>query len=765
MRLSDGSEPLMQLSSQHRALLDSTFDSILFVSGNGRIRRANGVAGAMFGASPAELEGLAAETFFSLSGPGSNHSRNDHLAPVPFDPARCDRSTRVTALGLDGRSFPAEIRTSEIDYNGARHFVLCIRELTAELEAKEALQKSESKYRNLFNNMLDCVYQSTADGEILTANPAMVRLIGYDSIDELRTNVRTPQLYRHPEKREQMAKLLSHSQTVRNFEIEIVRKDGGFVTVLANVRAVHGDPEHGTIYEGTMSNISDLIAARAALQHSEEQYRAMTEYALDMVTVLDEQGRALYISPSTTRTTGLQAEEAIGQNVFTSIHREDIASVQAVLEKAFQDPGSPQRFTFRWFHQDGRILYFESVGSAYRTHDGDLRAIVHSRDVTERLRTEAQLQQAQKMQAVGQLTGGIAHDFNNLLTVIVGNLQLLEEKVTGPYELAQVKTALRASMQGAELTRRLLAFSRRQFLEPKVIDVNELLSGMEPIIRRSLNESSRIRTEYTPDAWLTKIDPAQLESALLNLAINAGDSMPYDGELVISTRNCTVQAADLPEDAKGSGGDYVCIVVTDTGCGMSEDVARRAIEPFFSTKDKHGSTGLGLSMVYGFVRQSGGYLRIESKPNAGTSVQIYLPRTRESDREKLPASCSVEMPQGTETIMVVDDNQDVRNSASSLLRSLGYKVIAADHGRSALHLLQTEKISLLFSDVMMPQLSGFELANVARQLQPRIRVLLTTGYTDLSTAREGQAFGTFDVLQKPYTKRDLATRIRNTLDD
>jgi CheY-like chemotaxis protein len=221
----------------------------------------------------------------------------------------------------------------------------------------------------------------------------------------------------------------------------------------------------------------------------------------------------------------------------------------------------------------------------------------------------------------------------------------------------------------------------------------------------------------------------------------------------------------VPSSTTFRGGDYVCIAVTDKGSGMSEEVLQRAVEPFFSTKDRDASSGLGLSMVYGFVTQSGGHLQIDSKPNKGTDVRIYLPRAMPSKDAHAATTTSLEIPRGTETIMVVDDNQDVRDSASALLRSLGYTVVAANHGRSALHLLQTERIQLLFSDVMMPQLAGFELANVARQFQPRIRVLLTTGYTGSSESPMDETFGGFDVLRKPYTKRDLAIRIRHQLDD
>ena len=624
---SSSGHPLIRLDSQHEVLLEATFDGILLVSEQGKVRKANATAGTMFGGEPSLFEGLAASTFFSLD--DEPIQLEDDRVVQQFEPGRCLEPTRVTALGLNGRSFPAQIRASEIALNGTRHFVLCIQELTAEVQAEVALQRAESRYRNLFGNMLEGVYKSTADGKILTANAALVRLLGFASVDELKCTITTPDLYRYPEERRQLVERLARMKSVRNHEIELVRKDGTFVTVIANIRAIHSDAESGTIYEGTISNISDVVAARTALRHGEELFRAMTEHALDIVTVLAQNGDSIYISPSAGKLSGMGPEYAVGRNVFPAIHRDDLESVKAVLHKAFADPGSPHQFTFRFFRGDGQVLFLESVGSAYRTYDGELRAVVHSRDISERLRTEAKLQQAQKMQAVGQLTGGIAHDFNNLLTVIVGNLQLLEKQVEKPSAVTQVKTALRASMQGAELTRRLLAFSRRQFLEPKVIDVNELLIGMEPIVRRSLSDSVAVHRNYAEDIWPTKIDPAQLEDALLNLALNAADAMPCHGDLTLSTHNQTLATGDLPSDSSGDAGDYVCVTVADTGCGMSELVVERSIEPFFSTKGDHDGSGLGLSMVYGFVRQSGGHMTIDSKPAAGARIRLFLPRSKE----------------------------------------------------------------------------------------------------------------------------------------
>ena len=383
--------------------------------------------------------------------------------------------------------------------------------------------------------------------------------------------------------------------------------------------------------------------------------------------------------------------------------------------------------------------------------------------VSERLRTEEMLRRSEKMKALGQLTGGIAHDFNNLLGVIVGSAEILAEMVADKPEHAELAhEILNSALSGSLLTRRLLAVARNQPLRPERVDLVALLHSHVEMLRRTLGEAIRVEAKHETALWFTSADPSQIGDALLNLALNARDAMPQGG-------NLTIEAANVHLDARGAGaytelteGDYVLLSVADTGTGMADDVLRRAIEPFFTTKPPAAGSGLGLSMAYGFAKQSGGHLDIESVVGAGTTVRLYLPRSRENavavtNEPKEAAPC----PGGTEAILLVDDNQTLMSVARRQLRSLGYKVVPATSGPAALAILRSgEPVDLLFTDIVMPEgMNGYMLAEAARRLRPGLRVLYTTGYAAELSEHDRQP-----MLHKPYDRRELARAVRTVLD-
>jgi nitrogen-specific signal transduction histidine kinase len=390
------------------------------------------------------------------------------------------------------------------------------------------------------------------------------------------------------------------------------------------------------------------------------------------------------------------------------------------------------------------------------------------RDLSSRRQIEAQLRQAQKMEAVGQLTGGIAHDFNNLLTIVIGNLQLLDledSRIEDRHKLREA--ALDAAMRGAELTRRLLAFSRQQVLTPKVLRVNDLVRGIVPLLERTLGEVITLHTVLSTEVWTTRVDPSQLENSLVNLAINARDAMPAGGRLTVETSNGRIDqdyAAQYPEVEPG---DYVRITVSDSGSGIPNDVLPHVFDPFFSTKDTGKGSGLGLSMVHGFVKQSAGHIRIYSERGHGTLVNIYLPRSRDETAEDLDFTASQEgIPCGDETILVVEDEQPVRELAKEMLTLLGYKVIAAETGADALQVLAgNSEIDLLVTDIVMPGgMTGAELAQAARERWPALRMMFTSGYTNAALFDNGLLSPDDVILTKPYRREELARRVREVLD-
>ena len=403
---------------------------------------------------------------------------------------------------------------------------------------------------------------------------------------------------------------------------------------------------------------------------------------------------------------------------------------------------------------------FEMLLRRYRDSNASLLA--------ERRVIEQQLRQIQKLEAIGQLTGGIAHDFNNLLGVVVGNMELLQDALRDhPEQTELVKAVLKASMRGGELTRRLLAFARQQPLNPRVIDLNERVPDVVKMLHRTLGERIKIATTFAENLWLTLADPSQVDDALVNLAINARDAMPEGGDLMIETANVTLDQRYAAQHLEVTPGDYVMLAVTDTGVGMSPEVIERATEPFFTTKKAGQGTGLGLSMIYGYARQTGGHLKIESKLGVGTTMRLYLPRSRSAVAEaEADASSNQAVPKGGELILVVDDNAELRGLVIRQLSGLGYKVLAAENGPKALAILESgEPVDLLFSDIGLPDgMTGYVLAEKARQLRPKLKVLLTTGYAKAQQQDDAESSGQAPILSKPYRKRELAEKIRAVLD-
>ncbi len=375
-------------------------------------------------------------------------------------------------------------------------------------------------------------------------------------------------------------------------------------------------------------------------------------------------------------------------------------------------------------------------------------------EIAERERAEARLLQAQKMEAVGQLTGGIAHDFNNLLTAVVGSLDLLLRRTDDEKLRRLAGNALQAAERGAQLTSQLLSFSRRQRLSPTPVQPNDVVSGMGDMLARTIGPHVRVETRLDPSLWKALADPTQLEVMILNLAINARDAMPGGGRLTISTGNVEEVPAGLA--AELTPGEYVAIAVSDTGCGMTPAVLARAFEPFFTTKAQGKGTGLGLSQLYGFARQSGGTVRIDSREGEGTKVTIYLPRTREAAAAE-PVQAIESRPASRMRVLVVDDDDDVRQVAAAMIEEIGYEVVAVDGGEAALKALEGQRFALIVTDVVMPGMSGVELARRVRALQPQLPILFASGYADVQTF--GAELTDERVLKKPYRIAEVAARI------
>jgi PAS domain S-box-containing protein len=389
----------------------------------------------------------------------------------------------------------------------------------------------------------------------------------------------------------------------------------------------------------------------------------------------------------------------------------------------------------------------------------------YSEDITEQKAIEQQLRQAVKMEAVGQLTGGVAHDFNTRLGVIIGNLDIAAEVATDPQQREIIQEALNGALRGAELTRRLLAFSRKQPLQPAVIDLSRGLPQIAGMLRRTLGEQVTVELHPGPELWPVKVDPAQLDEAILNLAINARDAMPKGGTVSIETHNVRLDHDYTAANPEAAPGEYVQLSVSDTGAGMSAQVIEHCFEPFFTTKEIEKGTGLGLSMVYGFVKQSGGHIKVYSEVGHGTTIKIYLPRSDGGAVERPRPADHAPTP-GSELVLMVEDNKDLRAVTLKQLADLGYRTLEAENAKAALKILaERPDIDLLFTDIVMPGgMTGTELAREAKRLYPRLKVLLTSGYTARAMANGFHDIEGLELLNKPFRKRDLAQRLRRVLE-
>ena len=517
-------------------------------------------------------------------------------------------------------------------------------------------------------------------------------------------------------------------------------------------------------------DVTSLKRAQAELATREAHLRSILDTVPEAMIVIDERGQVTSFSAAAARLFGYRADEVIGGNVkmlMPEPYRTEYDDYLAIYLRTGEARIIGYGRLVKGLTKDGAVFPMElTVGEAHANGERNFTGLV--RDLTSRQKMEEELRQSQKMEAVGQLTGGVAHDFNNLLTAIIANLEMHYPHVGDPDQREHVKEALDAAQDGAKLAAQLLAFGRRQPLNPKPTDVGPLVSNFKDLLRRTLGEAVELRILVVGSAHLTVVDSSQLLNALLNLAINARDAMPGGGQLTIEISHVRLDADYAQTYPDIRTGRYVLITVTDTGSGMSEEVRRRAFEPFFTTKPTGAGTGLGLSMVYGFVKQSGGHIQLYSEPGQGTSVRVYVPVADSVGSGTAPGAVEAreaDLPQGSETILLVEDDPRLLRVLSKRLRSLGYQIIEADSGVAAMAQLATRpEIALIFTDMVMPGgMTGYDLAQAALAIKPSLKVLFTSGYAEPAIARLGLNAGAW--LKKPYTADELAEKIRQVLHD
>ncbi len=599
----------------------------------------------------------------------------------------------------------------------------------------------------------------------------------------------------HPEDREATEKKFRDAVAggVRDYNVQyrIVRPSDGETRWISVKSTIERDAQGSAIrLVGAHSDVTEQVEADLALRQSEERFRRLADelaelnatlaqrveektrerdriwnVSHDLLVVADRSGIWRTVNPAWTRTLGWSEAELLNRTSQWLEHPDDNGVTRAEVEKLGARE-TTVRFESRFRHKDGSYRWLSWTGVADRDHIYAVaRDVTAEKAAAERLKaTEEALLQSQKMEAVGQLTGGIAHDFNNLLTGIVGSLDLLQTRLNqGRTDnvARYINAAMTSANRAAALTHRLLAFARRQPLIPKSVDANQLVVSLEDLLRRTIGETIDLAIVAPDDLWGTLCDPNQLESALLNLAINARDAMPDGGKLTISTVNARLDSVTADTPAL-SPGDYICIGVTDTGVGMSAEVAARAFDPFFTTKPIGQGTGLGLSMIYGFARQSNGHVTIDSKIGRGTSVRLYLPRHHgDSAAEHASAAGAAEHAATGETVLVVEDEPVVRGVILEMLGERGFRTLEAVDGPSGLQILRDhERIDLLVTDVGLPGMNGRQLADQARETRPNLKILFITGYAESVAIADGFLQPGMEMITKPFDLEHLSQRIR-----
>jgi len=633
----------------------------------------------------------------------------------------------------------------------------------------------------LVDSVIDyAIYMLDLQGRVKSWNVGAARLKGY-SVDEI-LGQHFGRFYTPEDQAAGVPAIaLKTARDTGRFHAEgwRVRKDGTRFWALVVIDAIRDEAGKVVGYAKVTRDITEQRAATQALIESEGRYRRLIEAVVDYaIFQLDAKGYITTWNPGAQRIKGYTEEEIVGQHFSRFYTEEDRA--KNVPQLALQQAETAGKFEAEGWRvrKDGSKFWALVVIDPMRDEAGNLIGFAKvTRDISERheaqriLReTQTQLAASQKMEAIGQLSGGIAHDFNNLLMIVIGNLETAQHQAArqtiNPGLNRALTNAMRGAQRAAALTSRLLAFSRRQALDPKVLDVNKFLVGAADFIQRSLGENIQVETVGAPGLWHVEVDPNHLESALVNLAINARDAMPAGGKLTVEGANVYADEDYSRVNPEIAPGQYVCICVTDTGVGMTREVLDRAFEPFYTTKELGQGTGLGLSQVYGFVKQSGGHVKIYSEVGQGTTIKIYLPRMHGGVEEEKEEAGQLVGAEESESILLVEDDTDVRAYLAEVLRSLDYRVTPVANVKAALAVLadSDRNFDLILTDIVMPEGNGRELAKAAERMRPDIQILYMTGYSRNAVMHQGRLDEGVDLLQKPVSQAQLATRVRVALD-
>ncbi|NLH47197.1 MAG: PAS domain S-box protein [Myxococcales bacterium] len=751
--------------NQYHSIIRTTVDGFWMMDLDGRILEANQALVEMLGYSIPELLALRVQ---DIEAPETAGETREHIAAAGRSgKARFEARLRHK----DGRILAVEISMNILA--GEEKYIVFARDSTDRRRAEQALRESEQRYRELFENAPVGIFATTSDGRAILINPMMARILGYSSIAETLAHYTdlARQLYVRPERRAELVRQLAQDGKVENFVYEALTADRRRIWIGMNARIGRRQPDGSFIIEGFATEITDRVKAEAALKKSETKFMKIFQSSpIIMALSTSTDGIFIEVNQTFLDKLGYRKEEVIGhssvslgilgpedrQNTFRFLSTTGTLKNLELSVRGKSGQLIPGLFSAEFIKFDEeKVLLTSFVDLSDR-----------KRAEEEKAKLEVQLQQAMKMEAVGRLAGGVAHDFNNLLTGILGYADMLLAGLDPGNPIHEDLTEIRkAAESAANLTRQLLAFSRKQLIEPQIIDLNELIASLHKMLARLIGEDIELVITAGDKIGPVKIDPGQFEQILINLAINARDAMPDGGRLTIETANIDLDEEYCRRQAQISPGPFVRLSISDTGHGMNNDVKEHLFEPFFTTKPKGRGTGLGLATIYGAVKQSGGAIEVDSEEGRGTTFTLYLPRLSETAVPLKMNKPPLEISGGEETILVVEDENIVRELAIKFLSSLGYRVLHAPDGNQACQLVEkfAAPIDLLITDIVMPGMNGRQLAEILVKIHPEMKVLFTSGYTEDAIVRHGIIEEGLNFLAKPYSPYSLAIKIRKLL--
>jgi PAS domain S-box-containing protein len=754
-----------------RLAVEASPSGLVMINVSGAIVLVNAETERLFGYERNELIGQSVDILVPTRLQGQHDKHRSEFAIHP-ETRRMGAGRDLYGLRKDGTEFPVEIGLNPIHTEGGILILSVIVDISERKRAEAALQQyaeREQLFIAAVESSNDAIVTKSLDGTITSWNPGAERLFGYTAQDAIGSNINiiVPD-DRRTEIRNILARIgrgekIDHHETVR------VAKDGRRIDMSLSVSPVRSP---SGVIVGASKIARDITAskqAQAALLDSERTARGIIDTAMDAFIQMDESGNIVDWNSRAETIFGWSRGEAVGKGLADLIVPERYRASHKEGLRRFLHSGESsilgKRLEIEALRRDGKEMKVELSVTALRRQSGHVfNAFIE--DLTEKIAADEQLRQSQKMEAVGQLTGGIAHDFNNMLTVITGTIEILADAVADRPQLAAIaKLISEAADRGAELTGHLLAFARRQPLQPRETNINALMAEAAKLLRPTLGEHVDIELKMAEDVWPALVDPTQLTTALLNLSVNARDAMPEGGKLILETENIVLDESYAKAIGDIQPGNYVLIAVSDTGTGIPEGIRDKIFEPFFSTKEVGKGTGLGLSMVYGFVKQSGGHIKIYSEQGHGTTIRIYLPRAVVNSEQLAEVTPQSLIERGNETILLVEDDAMVRTSAITQLESLGYQTISAANAADALTIVDKgTPFDLLFTDVIMPgAMNGRQLAEETAKRRPEVKVLFTSGYTEDAIIHHGRLDPGVLLLAKPYRKAELARMLRLAL--